>query len=221
MCSGYCSFPPLLNARECFASLRRSSRRGISSSLLWGMTQVTAVPLPIPQHPFVHSHLTSVPNYRRWIREIEELQGVRLNMALLSDTDSRILKMVPSPSLPLLYPQHNLIHDLAVRMRSRPHSDEEALAGVAGRLSHRSRGADPVLHARRTIRRSATPHALLSTFVLMSAGRNWYEVLRQYDALMMSNYHPVVCGANWAQGGQVQSAEPHDHCSHRHACRCW
>jgi hypothetical protein len=37
----------------------------------------------------------------------------------------------------------------------------------------------------------------------LCVGRNWYEFLRQYDALMLSNYHPVVCPANWGQGQPV------------------
>ena len=39
--------------------------------------------------------------------------------------------------------------------------------------------------------------------LILSTGRNWYEFLRQYDALMMVIYHPIACPANWAQGQQV------------------
>jgi alkyl hydroperoxide reductase subunit AhpC len=37
----------------------------------------------------------------------------------------------------------------------------------------------------------------------MHVGRNWYEILRQFDSLMMTIYHPIACPANWAQGQQV------------------
>jgi thioredoxin-dependent peroxiredoxin len=31
-------------------------------------------------------------------------------------------------------------------------------------------------------------------------GRNFYEVIRQYDALQLATYHSVVCPANWSLG---------------------
>ncbi len=34
-------------------------------------------------------------------------------------------------------------------------------------------------------------------------GRNWYEVLRQYDALTMTTIHKIVCPANWGSGQDV------------------
>lgn len=34
-------------------------------------------------------------------------------------------------------------------------------------------------------------------------GRNLYEIVRQFDALMVATYHPVVCPVNWGQGQQV------------------
>ncbi len=40
-------------------------------------------------------------------------------------------------------------------------------------------------------------------FVLLIAGRNFYEIIRQYDALMMVDTHPIVCPCNWGQGQQV------------------
>lgn len=36
-----------------------------------------------------------------------------------------------------------------------------------------------------------------------SVGRNWYEVLRQFDAIILTSYHPIITPANWGQGGQV------------------
>ncbi len=35
------------------------------------------------------------------------------------------------------------------------------------------------------------------------AGRNWYEVLRQFDALTLTTTHRVVCPSNWGQGQEV------------------
>jgi hypothetical protein len=36
----------------------------------------------------------TVPNYRRWIRDIEELQTVKMNYALLADPDCAVLASV-------------------------------------------------------------------------------------------------------------------------------
>lgn len=36
----------------------------------------------------------TVANYRKWIRDIEELQGVRVSMPLLADIDCSVLKSV-------------------------------------------------------------------------------------------------------------------------------
>lgn len=50
------------------------------------------------------------------------------------------------------------------------------------------------------------------------SGRNWYEFLRQYDALMMVIYHPVACPANWAQGQQLmikKDVSTHDAADYR------
>ena len=45
----------------------------------------------------------------------------------------------------------------------------------------------------------------ISLFIdhLFAIGRNWYEVIRQFDALMMSTFHPLACPSNWGQGQQV------------------
>ena len=44
----------------------------------------------------------------------------------------------------------------------------------------------------------------ISLFIdhLFAIGRNWYEVIRQFDALMMSTFHPLACPSNWGQGQQ-------------------
>jgi hypothetical protein len=34
-------------------------------------------------------------------------------------------------------------------------------------------------------------------------GRNWYEVIRQLDALLLSTFHRVVVPSNWGQGQDV------------------
>ena len=36
-----------------------------------------------------------------------------------------------------------------------------------------------------------------------SIGRNFYEVLRQLDGLLMTTYHRVVVPSNWGQGQDV------------------
>jgi alkyl hydroperoxide reductase subunit AhpC len=35
---------------------------------------------------------------------------------------------------------------------------------------------------------------------LALSGRNFYEIIRQYDALQLATYHSVVCPANWSLG---------------------
>lgn len=51
---------------------------------------------------------------------------------------------------------------------------------------------------------------ILSLFIIASfnsdpqtAGRNWFECLRQFDATMLVTLHPVVCPCNWGQGQKV------------------
>eukprot|EP01031_Cornospumella_fuschlensis_P032486 gene32486-39276_t len=107
-----------------------------------------------------------VVNYRRWIREVEELQGVRINMALMSDPECKILKMLGCAREHLVTKKHQ------------PISQGGFIIDLEGRIRFSSR---------------------CSLFI----GRNWYEFLRQYDAIMMSTYHPIVCPANWGQGQQV------------------
>jgi hypothetical protein len=41
-----------------------------------------------------NQHIYPVPNYRRWIRDIEELQTVKIGFALLADADCAVLKSV-------------------------------------------------------------------------------------------------------------------------------
>ncbi len=38
----------------------------------------------------------TIPNYRTWIKDIEELQSCSINFALMSDPDCSVLKMVRS-----------------------------------------------------------------------------------------------------------------------------
>ena len=37
----------------------------------------------------------------------------------------------------------------------------------------------------------------------ISIGRNFYEILRAFDALQLVTYHKVVCPANWGSGQDV------------------
>ena len=41
----------------------------------------------------------------------------------------------------------------------------------------------------------------------LGIGRNWYEVLRQFDALFITTFHRVVIPANWGQGQEVMIAK--------------
>ena len=36
-----------------------------------------------------------------------------------------------------------------------------------------------------------------------AAGRNFYEMIRAFDALQLATYHKVVCPANWGAGQDV------------------
>eukprot|EP01038_Epipyxis_sp_PR26KG_P005100 gene5100-7109_t len=108
----------------------------------------------------------TVPNYRKWIKDIEELQTVKMEIPLLSDTDCTVLKTFGCARENLLTKQAKpvsfgvFIIDMDKRIRS-------------------SMRCSPLI------------------------GRNWYEVLRQFDALTLTSYHNVICPANWGQGQEL------------------
>mmetsp|Transcript_6761 Transcript_6761/g.7375 ORF Transcript_6761/g.7375 Transcript_6761/m.7375 type:complete len:217 (-) Transcript_6761:146-796(-) len=105
-------------------------------------------------------------NIRMWIKEIEELQTVKIKFPIMSDPTCTILKMF------------GCARDHVSLKKPQPISNGGFLIDVDRRIRYSSRS---------------------SVFI----GRNWYEFLRQYDALMMVIYHPIACPANWAQGQQV------------------
>ena len=41
------------------------------------------------------------------------------------------------------------------------------------------------------------------TILYYYIGRNWYEILRQFDALTLTTIHKVACPANWGSGQDV------------------
>lgn len=51
----------------------------------------------------------TVPNYRRWIRDIEELQTVKMNIALLADPDCAVLASVTGQPFLLLTCIHSSV----------------------------------------------------------------------------------------------------------------
>lgn len=54
----------------------------------------------------------------------------------------------------------------------------------------------------RSILKYSSLIGLFCSFMVIdySIGRNFYEIIRQYDALQMVTYHSVVCPANWSLG---------------------
>jgi alkyl hydroperoxide reductase subunit AhpC len=78
----------------------------------------------------------TVPNYRRWIREVDELQSIRINFALLSDPDCKIMKLVRCSSLHFFSHLMSVLCVDVVWMCSRSHCVKKSPAGIVRRLSH-------------------------------------------------------------------------------------
>lgn len=108
----------------------------------------------------------SVASLRDWIKDIEELQSVRCNFAILSDPDCNVLK------------QYGCAKTNIIEKVVKPTSLGCFIIDLDKRIRSSSRNSP-------------------------SIGRNWYEVLRQLDALFMTTFHRVVCPANWGQGQDV------------------
>lgn len=108
----------------------------------------------------------TVANYRHWVRDIEELQSVKFNYALLSDSDCSVLKAL------------GCARENALTKKIKPTSFGAFLVDIDKRLRF-SMHTSPLV------------------------GRNWYEVLRQFDALNMVTMHKVVAPSNWCQGQEV------------------
>jgi thioredoxin-dependent peroxiredoxin len=109
----------------------------------------------------------TLPNYRRWIRDIEEIQAVRVNIPLMSDTDN--MKNLRMLGCAKYYP-------------------------IEETVKHTASGAF-LLDLDRNIRYSSRYGS--------TVGRNWYEVLRTFDALQLTTNSKCVCPSNWGQGQDI------------------
>jgi len=117
----------------------------------------------------------SVPNYRKWVKDIEELQTVKVNVPMLCDPDCAVLKSYGC---------------------AKEFLDISAAGGGAGggRMKPTCLGAF-LIDIDRRIRTSMRYG--------MTAGRNFYELVRLFDALQLSTHHKVVCPSNWGHGQEV------------------
>ena len=108
----------------------------------------------------------SVSNYRRWINDIEDIQSTKVKVALMADTQCKVLAKFGcarvSPVLNELIPTNIGVFLVDIDKRIR----------ISMRYS-------PL------------------------TGRNFYEIIRSYDALQMVTLHKVVCPSNWGQGQDV------------------
>jgi len=109
----------------------------------------------------------SLPNYRKWIKDIEEIQAVRVNVPLMADVSN--MKHLRMFGCAKYYPV------------------DEAVKQV-------SCGAF-LLDLDRNIRYSSRYGT--------TVGRNWYEVLRTYDALQLTSHQKCLCPSNWGQGQDI------------------
>ena len=109
----------------------------------------------------------TLPNYRKWVKDIEEVQAVRVRVPLMADTDNmRHMRMFGTAKY---FPREECV-------------------------KHTSCGAF-LVDLDRTIRYSSRYGT--------TVGRNWYEVLRTYDALQLTTYHKCLCPSNWGQGQDI------------------
>ena len=109
----------------------------------------------------------TLPNYRKWIKDIEEIQAVRVNIPIMADTDN--MKHLRMLGCAKYFP-------------------------VQEAVQQTSCGAF-LLDLDRNIRYSSRYGS--------TVGRNWYEVLRTYDALQLTEHNKCVCPSNWGQGQDI------------------
>ena len=123
-------------------------------------------------------------NYRRWQRDIEELQEVKVGFPMCSDQDYSVLRQVMFCCL------HR--HDFKYFQLgcAREKTDEDGGSSVRCICG----GAFLV----------DTAKALRCSFKYsLTTGRNIYELIRLFDALQVTTYHSVVCPSNWGAGQDV------------------
>jgi thioredoxin-dependent peroxiredoxin len=107
-----------------------------------------------------------VSNYRKWLKDVEELQSARVSFPLLADPDCRVLTKL------------GVTREQPWNGEVVPHCLGLFLIDIDKRIRMSSRYSS-------------------------TTGRNFYEVLRCYDAVALTTYHRVVCPSNWAIGQEV------------------
>lgn len=108
----------------------------------------------------------SVTAYRKWIKDIEELQSCKVTIPLVSDTECNILK------------KFGCAKRSSVEKEIIPHCMGVILVDLDKRV------------------RSVMKYG-------PNTGRNFYEIIRLFDALHMATYHSVVTPSNWGMGQDV------------------
>jgi alkyl hydroperoxide reductase subunit AhpC len=108
----------------------------------------------------------SVPNYRKWVRDIEELQAVKVNVPLMSDKECNILKKFG-----------------CARYMAKEGKSAVCCFGCF------------LIDLDRRIR--------FTTKSGTTNGRNFYEVLRMFDALQLSIHNKILTPCNWGQGQDI------------------
>ena len=108
----------------------------------------------------------SVSNFRRWITDIEDIQSTKVRVALMADTQCKVLAKFGCARMSMA------VNELV------PSNVGVFLIDLDKRI------------------RTSMRYSPLT-------GRNFYEVLRSYDALQMVTLHKVVCPSNWAMGQDV------------------
>lgn len=109
----------------------------------------------------------TLPNYRKWIKDIEEIQAVRVTVPLMADKDN--MKNLRMFGCAKYFPQKEIVQQT---------SCGAFLLDLDRNIRYSSRYGNTV-------------------------GRNWYEVLRTFDALQLSTHQKCVCPSNWGQGQDV------------------
>ena len=108
----------------------------------------------------------TIANNRKWVRDIEELQAVKVNVPIMSDKECKILKKFG-----------------CARYMAK---EEQSIPSCYGCF---------LIDLDRCIR--------FSTRSGTTNGRNFYEVLRMYDALQLSIHNKILTPCNWGQGQDI------------------
>ena len=107
-------------------------------------------------------------SYRRWIKDIEELNTTKINFPLLSDPDCRVLK------------QFGCARDVIGGTK------QDATINCFATF---------IIDLDKKVRYVMKYSTL--------TGRNFYEILRAYDAIQISIHYRVVIPTNWGMGQDV------------------